>query len=118
MSSPLWTYADFSENRSRGLGSPNKFFVFVVTRIFIENEGVWPQMLCLLSSENEKEQAAKLMQCIDKSYACCLLSLKKRMINFFKKASQNAHTTFVVYKCAIVCHKGKMKLVQFEKIII
>lgn len=75
MSSPLWTYADFSENRSRGLGSPNKFFVFVVTRIFIENEGVWPQMLCLLSSENEKEQAAKLMQCIDKSYACCQASV-------------------------------------------
>ena len=48
---------------------------------------------CLLSSENEKEQAAKLTQCIDKSYACCLLSLKKRMINLFKKTSQNAHTT-------------------------
>ena len=47
---------------------------------------------CLLSSENEKEQVAKLTKCIDKSYACSPLSLKKRMINFFKKASQSAHT--------------------------
>mgnify|MGYP006923308126 CR=1 FL=1 len=74
LSSPLWVDADFSENQSRGLGlsrlsprsvlqnashfevstgdpHPNKFSVFVGTRIFSENEGVWPQILCLLSTK-------------------------------------------------------------------
>lgn len=34
----------------------------------------------------------------------------------FPVSAETAHTTLVVYKCALVSHKGKMKLVQSEKI--
>ena len=71
---------------------------------------------CLLSSENEKEQAAKLTQCIDKSYACCLLSLKKRMIAFSRKPRRTHILSVMVYKCALSSASGKIKLVQSEKI--
>ena len=70
---------------------------------------------CLLSSENEKEQVAELTQCIDKSYACCLLSLKKRMINLSRTLRRTHIPSEMVYKCALVCRKEKMKLVQSEK---
>ena len=40
--------------------------------------------------------------CLYTGDACSPLSLKKRMRYFFKKVSQSAHTTAVVYKCAIV----------------
>ena len=33
----------------------------------------------------------------------------------FPVSAETAHTTAVVYKCALVCRKRKMKLVQSEK---
>ncbi len=65
----------------------------------------------------EKSKGLGLFPASDFDGVCtqnqCLLS-----VDFvFSRASQSAHTTAVVYKCALPVASGKMKLVQSEKIL-
>ena len=92
MSRPLWAYADFSENHSRGLGSPNKFFCICRHTDFLRKcRSVATKAMLAVNEVAESIVYKKRTVSI---HRLCLLSaeLEKRMKNFFKKASQSAHT--------------------------